>query len=580
MKMASTNRFPQFIKYIRCDESSSDEIRVPQKFTNEHSNPLSENWILSLRNGYKIPVRYDSTNSTLVGVRDLLVDFGVMGVQVMPCHMMHYSHGVDVSTDFFRTSVFWKKDTITAYNGVESWKLEVRKRKFVDRLGGIMSCNVNSTGLVVYDLVITKKHLTNKEYTKVLKRSACKTLGIRQSMEFVDLSFKDFSWTVKFIVGSGIGHRTGVLNWYKVVDDIFLSGGQMEIPRVYTEITGGGMKKIVKLIMADGKSVFVRFFAGKNLIYGLENLVNSYSIELNDIPVFTYASDSTFSVSCFKYSGIEYHHNSEELDALIEEEAQETIMLSDSSDASDNNLVLDHAPQEVEEMVMEVSDEEQDNNSFLVTLKKSHVDKKVHGVRFSLKFAAWVVEINNNVVAKEVQQIIIALLGLILHLQSEVKSLSRGFKDYAVMAFHDNEVPRIFKVALKDTCLSGVMTLPKKFSEYTGRIPANVQIILKDGFEWNVKFWKERNSLHGLKALLEYYGCSTGAFLLMEYNGGGRFMCDIFPAYEGCERWTDECDLLGKYIMKIVVYQGDDFDELCLCSGLMAWRRFQEALTL
>lgn len=70
-------------------------------------------------------------------------------------------------------------------------------------------------------------------------------------------------------------------------------------------------------------------------------------------------------------------------------------------------------------------------------------------------------------------------------------------------------------------------------------------------------------------------------------------MCDIFPAYEGCERWTglsvstsikysyvsfrfglfhfysnetgsltDECDLLGKYIMKIVVYQGDDFDEL------------------
>ena len=29
---------------------------------------------------------------------------------------------------------------------------------------------------------------------------------------------------------------------------------------------------------------------------------------------------------------------------------------------------------------MEVSDEEQDNNSFLVTLKKSHVDKKVHGV--------------------------------------------------------------------------------------------------------------------------------------------------------------------------------------------------------
>ena len=37
----------------------------------------------------------------------------------------------------------------------------------VDRLGGIMSCNVYSTGLVVYDLVITKKHLTNKEYTKV-----------------------------------------------------------------------------------------------------------------------------------------------------------------------------------------------------------------------------------------------------------------------------------------------------------------------------------------------------------------------------------------------------------------------------
>ena len=133
------------------------------------------------------------------------------------------------------------------------------------------------------------------------------------------------------------------------------------------------MKKNIKFIMGDRKSVSVHFFAGKNLIYGLENLVESYYIKLNDILVFTYASDSTFVVSCFKSCGIEYHHNSKELTTVIEGEPQGTIMVSDSSDGSkilifsisygtemiykfcnlflfsvlgDNNLFLDHGPEE------------------------------------------------------------------------------------------------------------------------------------------------------------------------------------------------------------------------------------------
>ncbi|KAL1815727.1 hypothetical protein ACET3Z_018301 [Daucus carota] len=364
----------------------------------------------------------------------------------------------------------------------------------VDRLGGIMSCNVYSTGLVVYDLFITKKHLTNKEYTKVLKRSAFKTLGIRQSMEFVDLSFKDFSWTVKLKWENGKAYMDR--KWY----DFAKAGNSNE---------------------------------GDICAFHLTREPGKYRICIYETVLLSRCNEK--GICYLTYSGIEYHHNSEELDALIEEEAQETIMLSDSSDAS----------------------KIQDNNSFLVTLKKSHVDKKVHGVYIPRSlypmYNTWKQSTTVTLICGEKSCGVTVLrkgkmcrFGCGWTQFTTMNELREGQTlelEYVVMAFHDNEVPRIFKVALKDTCLSGVMTLPKKFSEYTGRIPASVQIILKDGFEWDVKFWKERNSLHGLKALLEYY---------------------------------DECDLLGKYIMKIVVYQGDDFDELFLSDRVL--EKFEKAL--
>ena len=57
--------------------------KVPQKFTNEYSQRLNEMWLITIRNGYEITMAYDSTNSTLRGISDLVADFGFMGGEVL-----------------------------------------------------------------------------------------------------------------------------------------------------------------------------------------------------------------------------------------------------------------------------------------------------------------------------------------------------------------------------------------------------------------------------------------------------------------------------------------------------------------
>lgn len=106
---------------------------------------------------------------------------------------------------------------------------------------------------------------------------------------------------------------------------------------MFTQITGGCKNKHVQLVMGDGEVIGVDFCVSANYFYGLKALVDSYDIQLNDILVFTYVTDSTFAVSWFKSSGMEYQYKAKKqahLTGSFSGFREEVVMLSDSSDSS------------------------------------------------------------------------------------------------------------------------------------------------------------------------------------------------------------------------------------------------------
>lgn len=100
------------------------------------------------------------------------------------------------------------------------------------------------------------------------------------------------------------------------------------------EMNGGVLEETVNLIMGDGRSVAVNFSRSQSFLHGLKTLVDTYSIKLNDVMVFHFLSDSTFAVSLFKATGMEYKLNSRH-DAATKKTGgireEEIIILSDSS---------------------------------------------------------------------------------------------------------------------------------------------------------------------------------------------------------------------------------------------------------
>ncbi|XP_074351618.1 uncharacterized protein LOC141690742 [Apium graveolens] len=77
--MASSTMVPKFVKYITTDDYKSNEMLLPKKFVIYHGDKLSQEWNLSIRNGYKLGVNFDSTNYKINGVRDLFTDYGLTG---------------------------------------------------------------------------------------------------------------------------------------------------------------------------------------------------------------------------------------------------------------------------------------------------------------------------------------------------------------------------------------------------------------------------------------------------------------------------------------------------------------------
>ncbi|WOH00705.1 hypothetical protein DCAR_0520079 [Daucus carota subsp. sativus] len=306
----------------------------------------------------------------------------------------------------------------------------------IDKLCGTLSHNVYNNGSGLYDLLVNQNHLRKKEYYKILKRKACRKLGLDETMEKLKLCLKNLVCKLKLIWNhgkvyfdrkwyalakawklkegdtvvfqmtgkkqkfeicvydndilskcntSGRGKKTGVMNWFKFVNESFLRGGQMEIPRVFMQSGSASFSEKVELITRDGESSYAEFCPRRNFLTGMRDFLRRYAVDENDVIVFQYVKASTFAVSLFKFSGMEFKYNCESTiqSTTVNNVPQpDIILISDSSvDIADDGM--EEIGNEDPENNLEADFEEvEDINivSFQVTLKRSHVDKKCHGV--------------------------------------------------------------------------------------------------------------------------------------------------------------------------------------------------------
>ncbi|KAL1819307.1 hypothetical protein ACET3Z_014176 [Daucus carota] len=121
---------PDFFKLLTSDDCASNELPVPAKFCDMHAQNLSANWILSIRNGYKIRVVFDAENRKLVGVGDFFSDFGLVGGEVLIFESVDfevfkvYIVGEDCSEIQYPAIVHRSQDTspVTVSSNDGGWK--------------------------------------------------------------------------------------------------------------------------------------------------------------------------------------------------------------------------------------------------------------------------------------------------------------------------------------------------------------------------------------------------------------------------------------------------------------------------
>ncbi|WOG82239.1 hypothetical protein DCAR_0101401 [Daucus carota subsp. sativus] len=438
-----------------CPNFGSDYIAgiliLPKEFPIENSGPIPERLLLHVAPGVVWNGKYSVERNWIEGLEKMMLYYCIKPYYLIA---MEYIGGPSFNLQIYNPYGVEVNYTVTD----KSETLSSMDRSFfnfsdieVDKLCGTMFSNVYNSGLHVYNLLISSSHLLKKDHTKILNRYACKQLGLLEEMKSVTLFFKNMSWVVnlkwdngkaymdrtwydfarasrvkegdicafmlsgppgKFRVcvyerdlltkcnEKGIGHASKVTNWFKIVNDVVLYAGQMEIPRVFMEMNGGVLEETVNLIMGDGCSVAVNFSRSQSFFHGLKTLVDTYSIQLNDVMVFHFLSDSTFAVSLFKATGMEYKLNSSHGAATkktggIREE--EVIILSDSSGDGEPDLAMDIDGGIADAQNLELADDGNNegnefgdgnplNMSFRVTLKKSHVDKRDHGARNICRF--------------------------------------------------------------------------------------------------------------------------------------------------------------------------------------------------
>ncbi|KAK1398129.1 hypothetical protein POM88_007992 [Heracleum sosnowskyi] len=225
----------------------------------------------------------------------------------------------------------------------------------IDKLNGIFVYNAYNTCLGDYDLLIVKEHLKRNTYYKVLDNDACSELGLDESITFIKIGFKclmfkirlkwcngmllfDNGWHTfvkainirkgdvlvfqstshchkyeislfekkivsKYCRIEGTGHPHIVKKWFKILNETTIFTGEMEIPRKFVDNYGWTVGEHVKLVVSDVGEHSVKFWKERNVLYGLSELLEIYSLPKSCVLVFTYMEFSTFYVEMFDRNG-------------------------------------------------------------------------------------------------------------------------------------------------------------------------------------------------------------------------------------------------------------------------------------
>lgn len=80
---------------------------------------------------------------------------------------------------------------------------------------------------------------------------------------------------------------------------------EQEIPRLFVEQYANLVNDIVTVVMADKRTFTLSYYNKLCYLYGVEKIVQTYSLNVNDVMIFSYVALSTFEVSVYKSNGMD-----------------------------------------------------------------------------------------------------------------------------------------------------------------------------------------------------------------------------------------------------------------------------------
>ncbi|KAK1373014.1 hypothetical protein POM88_029207 [Heracleum sosnowskyi] len=262
---------------------------------------------------------------------------------------MYNTYGVEI--DYPVEPIPRKERNFSRYNG--GWVNEayyLSSDFHIDKLCAQFTYNCYNSGKGAYDLVISRSHLKGNFYTKVLSRNACSQLGLNESMNWVEIGYRNLFWKIKLkwsngkvwlnrkwneftkagqlchgdicvfqktsncqkfevcvfekinvnnFNRTGLGEGKSIMSWLKVMSNDTILSGELEIPRVFVDKFGESLGESVHLLIPDGGEVCVHFCGFRSYLYGLNKLIAKYSVSENYVLFFDYVGNSHFYVSIY-----------------------------------------------------------------------------------------------------------------------------------------------------------------------------------------------------------------------------------------------------------------------------------------
>ncbi|KAK1353219.1 hypothetical protein POM88_052354 [Heracleum sosnowskyi] len=208
----------------------------------------------------------------------------------------------------------------------------------------------------------------------------------------------------------GVAGRNSKMKCLKMVGDDMLEGTDLELPRKFISTMAGFLRNQVKLIVGDGNEYPVSFCCVSNSLYGLKDFFSAYTVTANFFISFSYVGESTLYVTIYSPScmdicnGIPKKLLLKDVRKMLGEKPNLVCYSTDESsdDSSDDSSSGDASQSSDDSSLHSVAHNTDHSHhtekrartmqrncgysgngtSFTVTLLKSHVDQRGHGVYF------------------------------------------------------------------------------------------------------------------------------------------------------------------------------------------------------